>query len=50
MSMMNALLPPASPEQATPVRGIEARRLEPAPAKRLGWRAARRYNEVAGNA
>jgi short-subunit dehydrogenase len=50
MSLVNGWLPAATPETAAPVRGMEVRRLEPVPATRLGWRAARRYNEVAGKA
>jgi short-subunit dehydrogenase len=48
MGVLNSMLPDAQPKQSTPVRGMEVRRLEPVPAKRLGWSAARRYNEVGG--
>ncbi|HEY1987741.1 MAG TPA: SDR family NAD(P)-dependent oxidoreductase [Terracidiphilus sp.] len=46
MSMMNRLLPSPSEETARPVRGMDVRELEPMPAAKLGWSAARRYNEA----
>ena len=46
MGMMNKVLPDAEERKAPPVRGMDARRLEPVPAKSIGWAAARRYNEI----
>ncbi len=46
MRVVNRILPDAREEAPAAVRGMDARGLEPVPAKSLGWSAARRYNEV----
>jgi short-subunit dehydrogenase len=46
MSVMARMLPDASGGTSSPERGINVRGLELEPAKRLGWSAARRYNEI----
>ncbi len=48
MAMVNRMLPEASEAKSGPVRGMNARGLEPISARRLGWSAARRYNETDG--
>ena len=48
MGVVNSMLPAASPSKSGPVPGKTVRSLEPLPARKLGWSAARRYNEVDG--
>ena len=49
MGLVNRLLPAASEAaHSGPVPGMSVRGKEPVPAKKLGWAAARRYNEVGG--
>ena len=46
MGMVNRMLPPPREQRSAPVRGMSVRNMELVPAKKLGWSAARRYNEV----
>ena len=46
MSVVARMLPDASDRTSAPKRGMNVRDLELVPAKRLGWSAARRYNEI----
>jgi short-subunit dehydrogenase len=48
MGTISRMLPDPTATTAAPVRGMEARNLEPIPAKSLGWSAAQQYNEVDG--
>jgi short-subunit dehydrogenase len=50
MAAVNRFLPVASPDKSARVRGIDARGMEPVPAKRLGLAAAKRYNEIGAKA
>jgi short-subunit dehydrogenase len=49
MGLVNRMLPAASEAaHSGPVPGMSVRGKEPFPAKKLGWSAAQRYNEVGG--
>ena len=48
MGTISRMLPDPTAITAAPVRGMQARNLEPIPAKSLGWSAAQQYNEVDG--
>jgi short-subunit dehydrogenase len=50
MGIMNRILPSPTDDLFQPVRGKEVRGKEPGSASRIGWAAARRYNEIDGTA